>query len=121
LVNSEKALIFRIVHRDNLPWIVENGLHCRKSTTVDPNFRRIGNHDLIVKRETRPVPIDPGGTLGDYVPFYFTPHSPMLYNVITGYNDITQRSNDELLFSCLRCKRWSTSTGSLFLPTATRT
>ena len=39
LVNSEKALIFRIVHRDNLPWIVENGLHCRKSTTVDPNFR----------------------------------------------------------------------------------
>ena len=97
LVNSEKALIFRIVHRDNLPWIVENGLHCRKSTTVDPNFRRIGNHDLIEKRETRPVPIDPGGTLGDYVPFYFTPHSPMLYNVITGYNDITQRSNDEIV------------------------
>lgn len=28
-LNPEKALIFRIVHRDNLPWILDHGLHCR--------------------------------------------------------------------------------------------
>ncbi len=27
-LNPEKALIWRIVHRDNLPWILDNGLHC---------------------------------------------------------------------------------------------
>ncbi len=32
----------------------------------------------------RAVPCAPGGTLSDYVPFYFTPYSPMLYNIKTG-------------------------------------
>ena len=30
------------------------------------------------------MPIHPGGTLSDYVPFYFTPFSPMAYNIHTG-------------------------------------
>jgi hypothetical protein len=29
-LNPQKALIWRIVHRDNLPWILDNGLHCDK-------------------------------------------------------------------------------------------
>lgn len=32
-LNPEKALIWRIVHRDNLPWIVDNGV--RGSHAVD--------------------------------------------------------------------------------------
>lgn len=27
-LNQEKALIWRIIHRDNLRWILDNGLHC---------------------------------------------------------------------------------------------
>jgi hypothetical protein len=27
-LNPAKALIWRIVHRDNLPWILDHGLHC---------------------------------------------------------------------------------------------
>ena len=27
-LNPDKALLWRIVHRDNLPWILDNGLHC---------------------------------------------------------------------------------------------
>ena len=26
-LNPEKALIWRIVHRDNLPWILDKGVH----------------------------------------------------------------------------------------------
>jgi hypothetical protein len=56
----------------------------------------IGNSDLIAKRATREVPVDPGGCLNDYVPFYFTPYSPMMYNIKTGYNGITKRANAEI-------------------------
>ena len=89
-LNPEKALIFRITHIQNVPWILQNGLHCRNSGVFDPNYREIGNPDLIAKRTQREVPIPPGGTLSDYIPFYFTPHSPMLLNIKTGHNGIRQ-------------------------------
>jgi len=97
LLTPEKALIFRITHRDNLPWIVANGLHCANAGLHDPNFVSIGNADLIDKRTTKPIPAPLGGTLPDYVPFYFTPRSPMLFNIKTGYNGVKQRRNDEIL------------------------
>lgn len=97
LLTPKKAFIFRITHRDNLPWIVANGLHCASSEHRDPKFVSIGNAELIGKRSTRAVPIPPGGTLSDYVPFYFTPRSPMLLNIKTGYNGIRQRRNEEIV------------------------
>jgi hypothetical protein len=84
-LTPEKALIFRIVHIANVPWILRNGIHCRSAPMVDPGYREIGNPDLISKRAGRTVPIPPGGGLSDYVPFYFTPRSPMLLNIKTGF------------------------------------
>jgi hypothetical protein len=43
------------------------------------------------------VPCGPGGTLGDYVPFYFTPFSPMLYNIKTGYNGIAKQPIEDIV------------------------
>src|SRR3954470_12772585 len=91
-LSPEKALVFRITHIANVPWILANGLHCRSSAMQDPNFVEIGNPDLIGKREHWAVPVPPGGRLSDYVPFYFTPYSPMLYNIKTGWNGIPKRS-----------------------------
>lgn len=96
-LNPEKALIWRIVHRDNVPWILDNGIHCRNSQVYDPNYVEIGNPDLIDKRAHRDVPVGPGGTLSDYIPFYFTPFSPMMYNIKTGYGGIRKRSNEEIV------------------------
>src|SRR5262245_31311594 len=72
-LTSEKALIFRATHRLNLPWALANGLHSRSSDLQDPNFVAIGNAEIIYRRQSRKVPIAPGGNLADYVPFYFTP------------------------------------------------
>lgn len=85
-LTRDQAWIFRITHIDNIPWLLEHGITCRSSGVFDPNYRNIGNLELIDKRTRRPVPIAPGGTLSDYVPFYFTSRSPMLYNIKTGWN-----------------------------------
>jgi hypothetical protein len=85
-LSRDRGRIFRITHVDNVPWIMEHGLTCRSSSSFDPRYRNIGHPELIEKRTTRNVPIPPGGTLSDYVPFYFTSRSPMLLNVKTGRN-----------------------------------
>ncbi len=96
-LNPEKALIFRIVHRDNVPWILDHGLHCRSSENFDSNYRTIGNPELIEKRGHCQVPIPPGGTLNDYIPFYFTPFSIMMLNIKTGYGGVTRVPNEEIV------------------------
>jgi len=43
------------------------------------------------------VPCEPFGTLSDYVPFYFTPFSPMLLNIKTGFNGVRQCPREEIV------------------------
>lgn len=102
-LNPDKALIWRIVHRDNLPWILDHGLHCGNSAVRAPNWVSIGSPELIDKRATHPVPLPPGGYLNDYVPFYFTPFSVMMKNIHSG-RGVRQRANEEIviLVSSLR-------------------
>lgn len=97
LLTREKGLLFRITHIDNLRWILGYGLHCRSSDVRDPGFHDIGSPELIAKRAGRVVPIPPGGTLSDYVAFYFTPFSPMLYNIKTGYGGMRQTPMPEIV------------------------
>jgi ssDNA thymidine ADP-ribosyltransferase DarT-like protein len=96
-LKPENGFIFRIAHISNVPWMMDHGLHCRNSAERDPNYVEIGNPELILKRTHRDVPIPPGGTLSDYIPFYFTPHSPMLYNIKTGYQGISKRTMSEIV------------------------
>jgi hypothetical protein len=105
-LGPEAAHVFRITHVRNIPWILDHGLHCQSSNVVDPNFVPIGMPDLIEKRATRPVPLAPGGCLGDFVPFYFTPWSIMMYNIKTGYNNVIQRPNAEIAILVSSLHKW---------------
>jgi hypothetical protein len=108
-LNPGKALIWRIVHRDNLEWILDNGVHCANSDSLAENYVNIGNVEVIDKRRHRKVPIQPGGTLADYVPFYFTPFSVMMLNIHSG-RSVKKRPNDEIVIlvsSLHRVKRLS--------------
>ncbi|MEX1214793.1 DUF4433 domain-containing protein [Saccharospirillum sp.] len=96
-LNPAKALIWRIVHRHNMPWVITNGLHAVNSGQLAEDWVSIGNPELIDKRANHPVPVGPGGVLNDYVPFYFTPFSPMLNNIRTGYGGIVRRANDDIV------------------------
>ena len=37
-LGPDKAFIFRIIHRDNLGWVLQHGMHCRSAGLVDPNY-----------------------------------------------------------------------------------
>lgn len=96
-LNPEKALIWRITHRQNLPWILANGLHAGSSPARSREWVTIGSEELISRRAQRRVPIAPGGTLNDYVPFYFTPFSPMMYNIHTGRGGVRHVPNEDII------------------------
>lgn len=103
-LTAKRGLLFRITHVANLPWLLRHGLHAASGQVTDPKFIAIGNADLIDKRTRRAVLLPPGGTLSDYVPFYFTPKSPMLLNIKTGYKGITKRPNDDIAILVSSCQ-----------------
>jgi hypothetical protein len=101
-LTAERAWIFRITHRDNVRAILENGLRCSQDPLRDAAFVSIGDKDLIGKRATRVLPILLGGTLADYIPFYFTPFSPMALKIKNGKGVNQVESADlVILFSSL--------------------
>ncbi|MCW2952765.1 MAG: hypothetical protein JWQ48_1935 [Conexibacter sp.] len=54
-------------------------------------------HDHIKSvRSTWPVRVARGGTLADYVPFYYAPRSPMLYAISTGHVADYEGGQDEV-------------------------
>lgn len=96
-LSPERNLIFRITHIGNVPWLLSHGIDCQSSAGVNPDFIPIGMPGLIDRRAKKAVPIAPGGTLADYVPFYFTPSSIMLMNITTGYNGVVKRPNADIV------------------------
>lgn len=93
--------IFRMTHVSNLDFIFKNGLWAMNSNVQDPDFLPIGNLDIIDKRQDYKVGINPpGGVLGDYIPFYFAGHSPMLLNIVTGYGVPKIPQEDIVFMAC---------------------
>lgn len=91
--------IFRITHIRNLPFILKHGLHCPNSETQDPNFVSIGYPTLIDNRKSRNVPIEPWGTLEDYIAFYFWYRSPMLYVIHQGNDpEVVQTRQEDIVY-----------------------
>ena len=79
--------IYHITHVDNLVGVVEvGGLWCdREAGARGLTKVGIAHQHIKVRRAQRHVPLGPGGTLDDFVPFYFAPRSPMLYSIHNGY------------------------------------
>lgn len=77
--------IYHFTHIDHLPGVVRHGLLADTvAQQVGILAQEVGNRDIKERRRRRPVPIPPGGTVADYVPFYFAPRSPMMYAIDRG-------------------------------------
>ena len=79
--------IYHISHIDNLVSIIKRGvLLCdNQRNAKGVACRGIAHQHIKERRARRLVPLIPGGTLADYVPFYFAPRSPMLYSIHRGF------------------------------------
>jgi hypothetical protein len=78
--------VYHITHVDNCGRIIRaRGLWCdaerfrQHVESVDIAYRRLKD-----RRSRVPVPVAAGGTLADYVPFYFANRSPMLFAIHAG-------------------------------------
>lgn len=103
MINQQKQYCYRITHINNLSSLLQNGIVNKYHSNAGNNYIEIGNSEIIDVRSTTPVKISNYGMIGDYVPFYFTPKSIMLYNIITGYwhPKVPKRNRNEI--SVIRC------------------
>jgi hypothetical protein len=114
-----KIWIFRITHIANVRYALTHGLFSYGHPQADPHYINIGDSKLIQQRHDHIVPVNPpNGSLGDYVPFYFGPLSPMLLNIKTGERNITQRHQQDIVYLCCNlsnifdlCDEWCFTDG----------
>lgn len=90
---------FRIVHIDNIPHILKYGFVHRKGSDACSCYIPIGDSTVINTRTNKRL--KDGSCLSDYIPFYFGPRSPMLYNIQHGYGFLEKRSPQEIVYCVL--------------------
>ena len=103
---TRPRLVYHFTHIDNLVSIAEHGLTSDRATqTQRTDFVEVGNQEIKEQRRRRTVPVPPGGSVGDYVPFYFAPRSPMLYAIHRKNVPTYQDGQDSLIYLVTRVDR----------------
>lgn len=91
--------VFHMTRIERLQSIVGYGLLpdnvCRQRQITGVE---IGYDHIKRRRALRVVPCGVGGTLADYVPFYFAPRSPMLYAVTRGLVSADAARTEEIVY-----------------------
>jgi hypothetical protein len=82
----QPTLVYHITSLENLPLILASDalLCCDTLRSRKVAYRDIALQNIQSKRARTPVTCGGGGTLHDYVPFFFAPRSPMLYCIHRG-------------------------------------
>ncbi len=121
--------LFHITAIDNLNAICQSGaLICKNGcTSQGVNYQNIAHSGAQGSRAAICVPNPPGGTIHDYVPFYFAPRSPMLSAIDNGrvsgcsyrqedilhfettVPNVLQRNQDIVFYDLNATLQWSTA------------
>lgn len=101
VINPADIWVFRIIQIQNLAFDLRNGLFAKNSAPINPHRIVIGSEEIINERDTRPVKCYPDDVVNDYVPFYFSFRTPMLFNIITG-KGVPKHPQENIVYLC--CK-----------------
>lgn len=91
------TVAMRMVHIKNIPHILVHGITLRGSEQANKDYIPIGDSSLIVSRSEWKIP-NTDYYLGDYIPFYFGPRTPMLYEIQHGFNNVKRRNPEEIVY-----------------------
>jgi hypothetical protein len=92
------SAVYHITYVGNIASMVQSGvIRCDSGcSTGGIKPVSIAHEHIKSRRSGWPVRVARGGTLPDYVPFYFAPRSPMLYAISTGYVVGYEKGQDEI-------------------------
>lgn len=100
-IDIQNKMVFRITAVQNLEYILQNGLNCKKKAKTNDNYVNIGSSEIINRRDTMIVKCFTSTVVNDFVPFYFAVRTPMLYNIITGHG-IPAKPQEEIIYLCFK-------------------
>jgi hypothetical protein len=86
MATQQPVRLFHITAIDNLQAICRQGALLAKNVVaaIGVNYQNIAHVGAQGARAAKAVPVPPGGTVHDFVPFYFAPRSPMLSAIHNG-------------------------------------
>ena len=98
--------IFHITAIDNLRSIATGGALLSKLLVTQQGIAAadIAYEGVQDRRAVKVVPVAPGGTLHDYVPFYFAPRSPMLFTINNGNVEGCDYRQDDIVHLASRAQ-----------------
>ena len=99
MVTPKRGLLYHFTHISNLESIAEEGLF--SDTQIQARQRapkEVSLADVKQRRRHRAVPLQPGGCVADYVPFYFAARSPMLFTISKGGVSTYSEGQDEIVY-----------------------
>ncbi len=85
---------------DNLESDLTNGLFSKLNAPNNAGRKDIGNKEIITERDNRIVSCFPETVVNNYVPFYFSIKTPMLYNIYTGHG-VPRLNQSNIVYLCI--------------------
>lgn len=96
MIDLTKKYLFRMTHIENIPHVLQCGITHATSVHSNSFFVPIGDGSLISTRNK--YILDNGKPLGDYIPFYFSSRTPMLYVIQHGFNMVPPISPAQIVY-----------------------
>jgi len=96
MAKSDKTGIYRMMHIDNVPHVLQAGITHTSSPNANASYVPIGDSSLINSRSQFVLPNDK--TLGSYIPFYFGVRMPMLYVIQKGFNMVQSVPAEKIVY-----------------------
>jgi len=106
-IDLKNIWVYRIIPINNLKHNLRDGLHCKKAGKADNGFVTIGSQDVITRRDTAIVKCYPDTVVNDYVPFYFSVRTPMLFNIKTGHG-VPPFPQEDIIYLCCKLEELAT-------------
>jgi len=99
VADETDPLLYHFTHISHLESILTNGIFSdTRAQAMGLITHEAGDQGVKERRRSMTVPIEPGGVVADYVPYYFAPRSPMLLRIMTNRVPSYTGARDELIY-----------------------